>query len=158
MSHPETDEIFNAIVEGYFQCKTYTRGYKLANLKIPEDVEFLKDGVNEYRLYGKTENFENILVEDWEAPVYESTRIEPPTYCKGVVLKRNDDFPDVLDSPRAIFTRDGRIFVNLSMLRFGLYQDNIPDMVKAVGAMFKNPQSARSYEIWWTVAKAQASL
>jgi len=131
----EEKEIFNAVIEGAYHDLWTDLNYKIAQLEVPEEVSVLNDSTYRYLLYGKTDDFENIKT-DSNADGLER-KIDFLGFCEGVVLPYMGGIPNLLERPRAVCLRDGRIFVDEHMLTNSAYLKAIPSIVKAAGELFK---------------------
>lgn len=105
-----TEHKFNAVIEGCFNDAWNNHHYKLAQLDIPSNISYLRDGVYIYKLYANTTDFKEIAetngnLEDLEANILSLSS------CKGVIVSAWIGKDNHLSRPRAIFLRDGRIFL-----------------------------------------------
>ena len=131
---------FNAVIEGSFQEGWKTLHYKIAELQIPTDTNLLNDGQYQYRLFGRTEDFQTIIQFSGKGNILE-TRLESLSYCNGIILPIESSVLEYdLERPRAVCMRDGRIFVDNDMLDDKLYLDAFQKIVKNCGEIFQSEE------------------
>lgn len=106
-----------AVIEGTFHDEWRNLQYKLSELSIPEGTTVVNDGVYDYIFYGRSEDFQTVqIVESSESPVLTTKS-----------LISSDDV--ILERPRAVYTKDGRVFVEKNMLSDAAYLETIPEML-----------------------------
>lgn len=137
------EEIINTVIEGTFQDEWYSLHYKIALLNIPEDVSVLDEGEykNKYRLYGRTEDFKNIQQVMVEEKNGSELKLDCGLWvCSGVVLPYVGGIPGILDRPRTVCTRDGRIFIEEDMIKNSIYLNVLPEILSIAGELFKKKE------------------
>ena len=130
---------FNAVIEGTYFDNWYSFNYKIALLEIPAETSVLDDNIYKYKRYGKTNDFQNIQEVDRESNNLE-TKIGFLGFCDGIVLPYIGGIPNVLERPRTVCLRDGRIFIEDHMLTDKAYIDRISLIVKSIGEIFSDKE------------------
>ncbi len=123
-----TEQAFNAIIEGTFADDWSNFHHKLASLDIPAGIRMLSEGqegrYTHYVLYGiilPNRDPYKVIMETSPAEI-----VKPLSDLEGIVLPyAGGSFPHVLDRPRAVYLRDGRVFVECDMLKNDEYLDAI---------------------------------
>ena len=135
-------ESFNAVIEGVHQNKQGLH-YKITQLQVPEDTVVLNDGVYKYQLYGKTEDFRRI--QSCEVKDLEATIGFLGSY-PGMILLHKGGITGVLNRPRVVFMRDGRIFIEDSMREDSRYLEKLhKEIISKVGGIFENDEHFKLY-------------
>jgi len=125
---------FNVFIEGTYQDEWKRLNYKMAQIKVPKNTTVLNDGIYKYKLYGKTDNFEDIQKAD-EGVENLETKIDSLGVCKGIVLQHGGLLPH-LERPRAVCMRDGRLYVDEHMIKDKAYVGSIQKILKKAGEIF----------------------
>ncbi len=133
---------FNAVIEGSFQEGWKTLYYKLARLEVPQDVSVLNDKTYRYQLYGKTEDFNGISIAVGNGL---EAKVPDLADCHGIVLSNESDIEFMLERPRAVCMRDGRIFVDINMMEDAQYMDAMFDVVRNAGRIFQSGEYLKTY-------------
>ncbi len=146
----------DAVIEGSFHDDWRHSYIKLARLNIPDESTVLNAGDYRFRLYGRTEDFENFSpVEGIENRVAE---IESIPFCEGLVLDYGGggigigSFPQhiakrVLESPRSICLNDGRIFLGRSFVDDESYKEMVlPKLLSAAHRVFRERYFIMPYQ------------
>lgn len=123
-------EPFNALVESTAHDTTRLLCYSLHYIEVPENVGILRreNWEGEYRLYGRTENFLDLDLNGRNGDLETAT----------ITL-------DMLDSPRTLVLKDGRVFVSPHSASFKFYERAIPGIVVEAGKMFKDKEVLKEY-------------
>lgn len=138
-------ENFNVIIEGTFPDEWKNLNYKLAHIDIPEGTAVLNDGTYKYTLYGKTDDFKNI---QRVQPGNLEVKIDPLSLCKGIVLSEREGIKNnpLLDRPRTVCTRDGRVYIDKDMTTEKSYIKDVPFIVENAGEVFGKPEASEMYK------------
>jgi len=144
MQISEKKEEFNAVIEGTYHDDWTQLHYKLAHIQVPEDTGVINDGMYKYHFYGKTTDFQSVQPINGEAKGLEA-KIDLLCFSPGVVLPYSGGTPNILERPRTVCTKDGRIFIDESMLDNEDYLGVIPSMVQNAGEIFKKKSFAKLY-------------
>jgi len=135
---------FNAVVEGTYHDDWRNLNYKIAQIVVPEDTAVLNDGKYKYKLHGRTDDFENIQRVNGEAGDLEA-KIDFLGFCEGVVLPYKGGIPNILERPRAVCMRDGRIYVDEHMVTDESYVNAVSSVVKTAGEIFGEKKFSELY-------------
>ena len=115
---------FNAVVEGIFPFQTEESYFRLLNLIVSENVGSLNDGKNRYVLFGKVDSFryfeysQRVESDDSDLEISvnfgsEGLLFDSFGFRRGVVYPNFVVLvTDVIEIPRTVCMRDGRIYVN----------------------------------------------
>jgi len=141
---PFTRKDFDAVVEGTYHDEWNKLNYKITQLEIPENTEVLNDGTYKYKLHGRTEDFENVQRAHGETGNLE-TKIDFLGFCEGVVLPYGGGIPNILERPRAVCMRDGRIYVEEHMTTDESYVEAVSSVVKTAGEIFRERKFSKLY-------------
>lgn len=134
-------ETFNAVIEGVYQNKGQELHYKIIQLQVPEGTLVLNDGVYRYKLYGKTEDFRRI--QSCEVKGLEATIGSLGSY-PGIILLYKGGITGVLNRPRGVFMRDGRIFIEDSTREDKGYIEKLhKKIISGVGGIFENEEYSK---------------
>ncbi len=132
---------YNAIVEGVCADLTYKLNYKFVEIAIPQEAGILNDGVYTYQLYGNTD-FQTI---EENGGKIQEVSIDSLIFCKGPVVSFTPP-SRILEHPRAVIMRDGRVFVEQGeMGNVGYLKALHGTAVKTAGALFKNRKTSLVY-------------
>lgn len=113
--------MFNAVVEGTIDERVWGKlNYEITKLSIPFNVRNFSDGTYNYRMVDLA-NFDLTEV------------TETLGYSDGVSFK--DDERKLL-TPRAIFLKDGRVFVEEKMIGDKIYLDAVLRRVSKIKTLF----------------------
>lgn len=112
---------FNAVIEGTNQDEWSSLQYVTRRIKIPSNTTVVNDENYQFCLYGRTSDFQTVK------PIRESTetletKISPLVFT--------------LERPRAICTRDGRIYVDRMMLKDKAYICALDTIVQTAKEIF----------------------
>ncbi len=125
--NPEVD----TVVEGTYHDDWRKLHLKLVHLEVPEDVRTVKDGTYIYVLYGITEDFKT--VQQRSAETTGEVEVESLAFCKGVINTGGR----VLERPRSLVTRDGRVYVDESIRTSQKwYEESLDMIVETAGKIF----------------------
>ncbi|MBI2110464.1 hypothetical protein HYT51_01665 [Candidatus Woesearchaeota archaeon] len=136
---------FNAVVEGTYHDEWRNLNYKLTQIEVPEDTAVLNDGIYKYKLHGRTGDFKNVQIVNGESGGLE-TKIDFLGFCEGVVLPYDGGIPNILERPRAVCMRDGRIYVDEHLATYESYVDAISSVVKTAGEIFREKKFSELYD------------
>ncbi len=136
---------FNAVVEGTYHDDWRNLNYKITQIEVPEDTAVLNDGTYKYKLHGRTEDSENIQRANGEAGNLEA-KIEFIGFCEGIVLPYRGGIPNILERPRAVCMRDGRIYVEEHMATDESYVNAVSSVVKTAGEIFGKKKFSELYD------------
>ena len=140
---------FNIVVEGTESDDWKTLNYKVANIPygVEEDAVLISDGVYRYGLYGKTEDFKTVKRQKPEEVGELEIKLEDFLgFSPGVVLPfRGGAAVNILGRPRAICTRDGRVFIDDGMMKDREYLKVLPKIVESAKEIFESEQIATIY-------------
>lgn len=136
-------EPFNAVIEGTYHDEWSTLNYKLARLQVPENAAVLNDGTYKYQLHGKTADFKNLQKAAGESSL--EAKIEFIGFCNGVVLPYMGGIPCILERPRTVCMKDGRIFVDEHMSTDKLYMDAMTSIMGSAGKIFQDKKFSDLY-------------
>ena len=109
----------NAVIEGTSHYNLGRPLFKLANLEIPENVFLIYDTSFKFHLYGATKDFKEIERANLNVGTFK--RVDELSVCSGIVLPYRGEFKSLLENPRTVLLRDGRIFVKEGMKRNSEY-------------------------------------
>jgi hypothetical protein len=135
---------FNAVIEGTYHGELRNLNYKLVQLQIPEDAAILNDGIYRYKLHGKTEDFESIQKVNDGVGGLEVT-IDFLGFCEGVVLPYKGGILKILEIPRTVCMRDGKVFIGEHMSMDKTYLDVFSSIVKTAGEIFRDKRFIELY-------------
>ena len=124
----EKDEI-SAVIEGGYQDDWGTFHYQGTTLlQVPQNINSINDNAEGiYKLYATTKDFKTFeLVQVVQEGLEAKLEILP-----FLPLNR-------IDIPRTVFTKDGRIFINKTMLKDEAYLKWLPEIMGYACQMF-NP-------------------
>lgn len=152
---------FNVIIEGSYHDDPGLH-FKLAHLDIPEGTAVIHDGSYTYNYYEPDSDFRPVPLqpvqktagkrgkkktppkeegEDLEATVEQLSR------CAGPVLGERDCFTSsLLERPRTICFRDGRMYVNQEYAAIPEYVALLPKVLSAAWKIFNDEKYERFYE------------
>ena len=131
---------FNVVVEGTWMGDWRNTHYKLARLEVPENAKTINDEDLTYSPFGREESEKSAEEDALE------TKVDSLAFCKGVVLPcKGGVFPNVLDRPRAIFLKDGRIFIEKEMAKDQEYLKTIQRSSQYARRLFDDPQTNEGY-------------
>jgi len=140
---------FDAVVEGISCNFRESSCYKLVLLNIPEKVEILNDGVYNYDLHYKAEDFRIVrdLFPDEVIRGLEA-RVNFLGLCEGIIFSINRrSFGRMLDRPRAVFMRNGRIYIERSLRHDEAYlKGKVPSIIGVVRRIFESPNYSKFCE------------
>ncbi len=136
---PEPVTQFNAVIEGAFRDSLAVLTYKIAHVPVHHKASSLYDGSYKYLLVGTTTDFQGITCPsntDRQETGLETRITESLGLCKGVVFNKGIGL-HMLERPRALVTRDGRVFIEEGMLADEDYLDEaIPDLLSSAKSIF----------------------
>lgn len=135
---------FNSVIEGTYHDEWFLFHYKLANLSIPKNVSLINDGTNKYSFFGKTEDF--ISVDQNKKTDSLEIEVDSLSFGPGIVLPFRGGIPNILDRPRTISLRDGRIFVDEHMIIDEKYVKAIPEILQTANKLFTDKQTNENYK------------
>ncbi len=130
---------FNAVIEGTYHDEWSNLNYKIALLGVSEGVALLNDSIYKYKFYGITEDFQKIQKINYEIGNLE-TKIDFLGFCDGVALPYFGGIPNILERPRTVCTKDGRVFIEEHMLSDKAYLETVPSIIKNVGEIFNDKE------------------
>ena len=136
---------FNAVIEGTYHDDWSNLNYKIIQLDIPENIAILCDGTYKYKLYGRTQDFADVTKVNGAAGDLE-TKIDFLGFCEGVVFPYGRGIPNILERPRTVCMRDGRIFIDDQMITDQTYLDTVLAVVKTAGKIFSDKRFSELYE------------
>jgi hypothetical protein len=103
------------ILEGAHYGSWSELRYTEYSLDVPENISAIHDEDNTYAFYGQTEDFQNICKEEQNSSVLE--------------IADSINFRIFHGTCRAIYVKDGRIFINQDILDNKDYMSNIESLV-----------------------------
>ncbi len=147
---------FNVIIEGSYHDDPGLH-FKLAHLDIPEGTAVIHDGSYTYKCYEPDSDFQPVQKtagkkgkkktppreegEDLEATV------EQLSLCAGPVLWEEYRLtPSLLERPRTICFRDGRMYVDQDYAAIPEYVALLPKVLSAAWKIFNDEKYERFYE------------
>jgi hypothetical protein len=136
---------FNSVIEGSYHDEWTTLNYKLADLNLQEDDAIINDGTYKYLFFGRTADFKSV---DRILPLPENCleiKIDSLSFGSGIVLPFRGGIPNILERPRAISFKDGRIFIESNMISDARYLKAIPEILKTASELFANKQINETY-------------
>lgn len=134
-------EDFNAVIEGGYSHGERHLYFKIDRIEVPENARVLDDGTLKYLLVGRARNFEDFQIINGEADGLES---QVSSLCLGgFVLELG--IP-VLEKPRALCMRDGRIYIEESMKLDRAYLEVLSSVVQTAGEIFGDEIFSELYE------------
>jgi hypothetical protein len=146
--------LFNAVIEGSFERFPWNDlTYKAVHLQVPPSAVFLHDLTNSYLLYGRTENFKNIVRA--ELPKGSRAEIAHPKLLDGLIIdivkekNENKPQPEHLATPRLIVLRDKRIFLARKSWEdspIHPYEDTIEESIEQAGDIFSSKKYAQAWD------------
>ncbi|QQG39381.1 MAG: hypothetical protein HYS81_03260 [Candidatus Aenigmatarchaeota archaeon] len=153
--------VFNAVIEGKTRRNHYHLDYKIAHLEVPSMAAALLDGKKRFSFYGSTRDFSEMSSIGGAEGTYE-INMPPLATCPGVVVPFvSAGIPGVarsmestvierrLETPLAVMTRDGRVFVEDDARADGAYLEILETGGLAhAGKLFKNPEMVDVWEIF----------
>ena len=122
---------FNAVIEGTYHDNWSNLNYKITQIEVPENTAVLNDGTYKYKLHGRTDDFENVQRVNGEA---------------GDLEAKIDFLGFILERPRTVCMRDGRIFVDDHMITNKAYLDAVSSVVKTAGEIFGEKKFSELYD------------
>lgn len=131
-----TEATFNAVIEGVYRVDSGEKaGFKLTCLDIPENILHISDGVYKFVRYNGDARKNNVS----DQPNLE-TVVELLASCRGVILpKKTGEVNVVMDKPRMIYMRDGRVFLEeKTFLEDDSYKRTLKDHVQGLNIIFKD--------------------
>jgi len=107
---------FNAVIEGTFHDEWTRFNYKIVQIDVPVRTSVINDVTYKYGLaaVARTKDFQSVI-ETSEIAEEREVKIDSLGFCNGVVLPYRGGIPNLLERPRTVFMRDGRIFVERHM-------------------------------------------
>jgi hypothetical protein len=136
---------FNTIIEGSYHDNWKNFHHKLSYIDVPNNTTAIDDGENVYPLYGVTRDFHTTQMVKSVGEL--ELKTDSLSLSKGVVLSsQGGPFVNILEEPRTICLRDGRIFVGSTMLMEEGYIEWIPRIVESAGEMFKEERLSIIYK------------
>ena len=108
-------ENLNAVVEGNSHYNLKIPLFKLVNLEIPENVFLIDDTSRRFNFYGVTNDFKKIERRDLDVGTFK--RVDRLSLCPGIVLPYRGEFKSLLENPRTVILKDGRVFVENGIRR-----------------------------------------
>ena len=136
---------FNAVVEGTYHDQWITLNFKITRIEIPENTAVLNDGVYKYRLHGRTDDFEHVQRVNGESGDLEA-KINFLGLYEGFVLPYKGGILNILERPRTVCMRDGRVYIDEDMAIDKFYLSAVPSIVKAAGEMFGKEALSELYK------------
>lgn len=131
-----TEATFNAVIEGMYKDVSGEKaGFKLARLDIPDNTPCLSDGMHRFVKFTSGQQQKNGVTEQSNL----ETVIESLTSCRGVIIpKKTGEVNVVMDKPRMIYMRDGRVFLEeKTFLENDSYKRTLKDHVQGLNIIFK---------------------
>lgn len=147
---------FNAIIEGSYQDDPGFH-FKLAQLEIPAGTTVIHDGSYTYNYYEPDSDFQPVPKTKGKrgkkkTPPREEGKdleamVETLSLCAGPVLGERDCFTDsLLERPRTICFRDGRMYVDQEYAAIPKYMALLPRVLSAAWKIFNDEKYERFYE------------
>ena len=135
---------FNAVIEGTYHDEWTTLNYKLTNLTIPENVGIIKDGTYKYDFFGKTQDFNSIARGQQVGSL--EIKIGSLSFGSGIVLPFRGGIPNILERPRAISFKDGRIFIEEHMVADEKYAGTVQQILQTARRLFEDRETNENYK------------
>ncbi len=136
---------FSAVVEGTYHDEWRNLNYKITQIEVPENTTVLNDGAYKYKLHGRTDDFKNVQRVNEETGDLEA-RIDFLGFCKGVVLPYQGGIPNILERPRAICMRDGRVYIDEHLITDESYLSTVSSIVETAGEIFRERNFSELYD------------
>ncbi|MBI2451512.1 hypothetical protein HYV50_00365 [Candidatus Pacearchaeota archaeon] len=135
---------FNVVIEETYHDEWRRLNYKLANLEIPQNAVQIADGAYNYGFYGKTKDFkkvDKVKEESLEFKVHGFIG-----FCDGIVLPFRGGIPNILERPRTLVFRDGRIFIEKGMMNDSKYMDMLESILDKAKKCCESQEINESYQ------------
>ncbi|MBI3033046.1 hypothetical protein HYY69_06235 [Candidatus Woesearchaeota archaeon] len=134
---------FNAVVEGSYVNPWMVSFWRIGCLDIPTSVKVVRERYksNTYRFSPHSKV--SVVVDDGEGPL----ELEVKSLGSlGVGLATEGEYTaDFISHPRALFLRDGRIYVEESVRMQDWYRKAFPDIKKIAEIIFSDPYYQDAY-------------
>lgn len=138
---------FDAIVEGTPADGMYDSTFKLIGLDVAENTNILNDGINRYMFHG-TITYSGVNRDSSFLNPKEADIGEPLSSYPGAILTEYTESKissnAVLEYPRAVFLKDGRIFIRENLIQD--YLKWLPDILKITIKMFEEDYESLAVE------------
>jgi len=137
---------FNAIIEGPYDSRGYTRSkFKLIRLNVPRDIDGIDDGLNMYDLVSSQyPEYPLGLTDSLDIKKY--LCIGSLQFRKGLVVPQNREYPSIIENPRVLFLRDGRVYLKDSFVNDQAFMEYLKKMLIVSNMLFKDKESSRKYK------------
>lgn len=131
----------NVVIEGAYSDTFSQLNFEISYIKIPKDVEVLNDGENKYSLYANTHNFLDIeLVGENRCDL----ELNVGSFSRSNFLVLGP--VNIPLEPRAVCTRDGRIYLGEHMKDHLIYPGMMCNFVKMAGEFFGDERFSKVYK------------